>query len=113
MGAGTATASLTAEFPGGANRTVGAVDAAVAAGNLAASNGTADCAGAFDVATGRFPAAVTAGDAAYVQRDRPGRHRDDLDLDRGDGAIWASSSRCPPPGVHADEPLRRNSEIAN
>ena len=68
MGAGTATASLTAEFPGGANRTVGAVDAAVAAGNLAASNGTADCAGAFDAVTGRFPAAVTVGDAAYVER---------------------------------------------
>jgi hypothetical protein len=67
VGAGTATASLTAEFPGGANRTVADVDATVAAANLAASNGSADCAGGYNAATGRFPAAVTAGDATYVQ----------------------------------------------
>jgi hypothetical protein len=68
IGAGTATASLTAEFPGGANRTVADVAATVAAADVAASNGTADCAGGFDAATGRFVAAVTAADATYTQQ---------------------------------------------
>ena len=67
IGAGTATASLTAEFPDGANRTVADVDATVAATNLAASNGTADCAGGYNATTGRFPAAVAAGDTTYAQ----------------------------------------------
>ena len=68
MVAGTATASLDAEFPGGASPTGAAVDASVPPTDLAPSNGSADCAEGFDQATGRFPASVTAGDTVYFEQ---------------------------------------------
>lgn len=67
VGAGTATASLTAEFPAGTNRTTADVDTAITPSDLAASNGTADCAAGYETTAGRFPTAVTATDAAYSQ----------------------------------------------
>ena len=68
MVAGSATASLDAEFPGGANPTEAAVDASVPSTDLAPSNGGNDCAGGFDEAAGRFPASVTAGDTVYFEQ---------------------------------------------
>ena len=67
VGAGTATASLTAEFPAGTNRTIADVETAITPTDLTPSNGTADCTAGFDATTGRFPTAVTATDAAYSQ----------------------------------------------
>jgi LPXTG-motif cell wall-anchored protein len=68
MAAGTATATLDATFPGGANRTVATVDAATGSVQLDPSNGTADCAAGYDDATGRFPDQVTAADTVFFER---------------------------------------------
>ena len=64
---GTATASLAAQFPGGAAATTATVGASVDPVSLPASDGTTDCAEGFDDATGSFPDDVTAGDAAYFE----------------------------------------------
>jgi LPXTG-motif cell wall-anchored protein len=69
MAGGTATGSLDATFPGGANATVATVEASLDPVQLAASNGTSDCAAGFDDATGRFPDQVTATDTVFFEDD--------------------------------------------
>ena len=65
---GTASGTLDAAFPGGAARAVATALATGAAATLTASNGTANCTAGFDVALGRFPAPVSAGDVTFFQQ---------------------------------------------
>jgi hypothetical protein len=65
---GAATGTLDASFPGGAARAVATAQATGAPATLTASNGTANCTAGFDVATARFPAAVSAADVTFFQQ---------------------------------------------
>jgi hypothetical protein len=54
LAGGSASASLAGEFPGGAAASTASAAASAGSSQLAASNGSADCAAGFDAAAGRF-----------------------------------------------------------
>ena len=86
MAGGSASGTLDATFPGGANATVATVEAAVDPVRLAASNGTADCLAGFDDATGRFPNEVDAADTVFLE---------DRDLTFRSGTLTGSTAVAP------------------
>ena len=87
LAAGSVAGSLAAEFPGGAGAATASANAAAGATQLAASNGTADCANGYDGASGRFPGGVTAGDTVFAEGADQATSSCDADRQRGDGAV--------------------------